>query len=300
MHTQVTLLALSAITVLFGRQMRRFKSQTCDHVETFELDREVGARARRLARENPASPTPAGGKKPKAFNLFTYKFHALGDYVSSIRLFGTTDSYSTQIVSTKLCCLSIVDLLIQSELEHRTSKANYPRTSKNNAAKQLAAIERRQVNLHKIVHANQEASSGSSRPTPKLDPIESEPISNTSPHEHHHIAASQRNPVRIGSWLTEHARDPALQVGFCILYSYIYLKRARTFCRIYRIIFWLVSSESHTMVTNISSLMRIEPLSSSRTTRCILTRYCASTTRHTIFVAVKIQLIHSPYAALSC
>jgi hypothetical protein len=32
-------------------------------------------------------------------NLLTYKLHALGDYVRSIRLFGTTDSYSTQIVS---------------------------------------------------------------------------------------------------------------------------------------------------------------------------------------------------------
>lgn len=42
-------------------------------------------------------PTPA--PKPKILNLFTYKFHALGDYVRTIRLFGTTDSYSTQIVS---------------------------------------------------------------------------------------------------------------------------------------------------------------------------------------------------------
>jgi len=31
-------------------------------------------------------------------NLFTYKLHALGDYVRTIRAFGTTDSYSTQIV----------------------------------------------------------------------------------------------------------------------------------------------------------------------------------------------------------
>jgi hypothetical protein len=36
--------------------------------------------------------------KNKLLNLLTYKMHALGDYVQSIRLFGTTDSYSTQIV----------------------------------------------------------------------------------------------------------------------------------------------------------------------------------------------------------
>ncbi|KAF8240698.1 hypothetical protein L208DRAFT_1231621, partial [Tricholoma matsutake] len=34
----------------------------------------------------------------KVFNLFIYKLHALGDYMQTIHLFGTTDSYSTQIV----------------------------------------------------------------------------------------------------------------------------------------------------------------------------------------------------------
>jgi hypothetical protein len=37
------------------------------------------------------------GKK-KGLNLFTVKLHFLGDYVRHIRLFGTTDSYSTQLV----------------------------------------------------------------------------------------------------------------------------------------------------------------------------------------------------------
>lgn len=45
--------------------------------------------------QNNASKVTA---KVKILNLFTYKLHALGDYVRTIRLFGTTDSYSTQIV----------------------------------------------------------------------------------------------------------------------------------------------------------------------------------------------------------
>jgi len=50
-----------------------------------------------------ASPTPAvppstSTRKPKTLNIFTYKFHALGDYVRTIRLFGGTDSFSTQLV----------------------------------------------------------------------------------------------------------------------------------------------------------------------------------------------------------
>lgn len=39
------------------------------------------------------------GRRVKTLNLNTYKWHALGDVVPAIRLFGTTDSYSTQIVS---------------------------------------------------------------------------------------------------------------------------------------------------------------------------------------------------------
>lgn len=50
------------------------------------------------------SPTPAApssrstSHKLKTLNIFTYKFHSLGDYVWTIRLFGGTDSFSTQLV----------------------------------------------------------------------------------------------------------------------------------------------------------------------------------------------------------
>jgi hypothetical protein len=44
----------------------------------------------------PPGPSPRG--KKKGLNLFSIKFHFLGDYVRHIRLFGTTDSYSTQLV----------------------------------------------------------------------------------------------------------------------------------------------------------------------------------------------------------
>lgn len=41
----------------------------------------------------------SGGKQRKTLNLKTYKTHSLGDYVETIRRFGTTDSYSTETVS---------------------------------------------------------------------------------------------------------------------------------------------------------------------------------------------------------
>lgn len=46
----------------------------------------------------PSAPASTG-RKPKTLNLLTPKFHALGDYVRTIRLFGGTDSFSTQLVS---------------------------------------------------------------------------------------------------------------------------------------------------------------------------------------------------------
>ncbi|KAF8523844.1 hypothetical protein JB92DRAFT_2704462 [Gautieria morchelliformis] len=55
MHTRVTLMALTTITTMFGHQMCRFKSQTCDIIPTFELDHEVSAHTQRLARQNLAS-----------------------------------------------------------------------------------------------------------------------------------------------------------------------------------------------------------------------------------------------------
>lgn len=36
--------------------------------------------------------------RPKSFNILMYKFHALRDYTRTIKLFGTTDSYTTQVV----------------------------------------------------------------------------------------------------------------------------------------------------------------------------------------------------------
>lgn len=38
------------------------------------------------------------GRHPKTLNLNTYKIHSLGDYSATIRRYGTSDSYTTEIV----------------------------------------------------------------------------------------------------------------------------------------------------------------------------------------------------------
>ena len=87
-HTDTTLIYFEATTREFGRLMRHFRDRTSDEFDTIELPGENGARK------------GGAGSKKKKLNLNTYKFHSLRDYVATIRLFGTTDSYSTQVVSS--------------------------------------------------------------------------------------------------------------------------------------------------------------------------------------------------------
>ena len=92
-----------ASTTLLGQEMHQFLWRVCSKYHTYELPKEEAARGRR----NVALTTQAGASKELSrprkllctLNLNTYKFHSLGDYPEAIRQFGTTDSYSTQLVS---------------------------------------------------------------------------------------------------------------------------------------------------------------------------------------------------------
>ena len=109
MHTDSTLDILSRVTTSLGNSLREFDEKTCAMFQTRELEQERAARQRRQEKNTansgvglrPAAPSN-NARKLKHLNLKTYKYHALGDYVSTIRRFGTTDSYSTQPVSSQL------------------------------------------------------------------------------------------------------------------------------------------------------------------------------------------------------
>lgn len=89
LHTDRTLDLLEVITREFGHLMRQFRDKTFHEFNTIALP--GGADA--------CKGGPRSSEK-KTLNLNTYKFHALADYVATIRLFGTTDSYSTLVVSS--------------------------------------------------------------------------------------------------------------------------------------------------------------------------------------------------------
>jgi hypothetical protein len=96
---------MNDVTIIFAKKLRYFAQVTCASFRTFETDHKYNARHRaadlRLSRKCGPSTTLSKvvTRQPKTFNLTTYKLHALGDYVTAIKTFGTTDSYSTQIVS---------------------------------------------------------------------------------------------------------------------------------------------------------------------------------------------------------
>lgn len=137
MHNDLTLEVMDAVTVSLGDKLRKFTRKTCPVFATKELRRECDARVRRETKRstysrrqttnaqntaqsgsisqapndlavpttgqqqtdmlNPVQPSNAR-RRPKTFNLSTYKLHSLGDYVDTIRKYGTTDSYSTEPV----------------------------------------------------------------------------------------------------------------------------------------------------------------------------------------------------------
>ena len=100
MHTDSTLKHLDDLTIEFGKLVRDFETSSHSQFTTVELPRETEACKRRQAQKSGMSPSEntAGRKRARSLNLFTYKWHALGDYVLSIRLFGGIDGISTQIV----------------------------------------------------------------------------------------------------------------------------------------------------------------------------------------------------------
>ena len=112
MHTDRTLEVLEQVLARLGCQLCMFTGETCPSFSTLELCCEAESHRRHQAQEgkNGIAQTrgmlaiTTGDRHLKVLNLQTYKLHALGDYPAQIRMYGTTDSYSTQSVSCIALC----------------------------------------------------------------------------------------------------------------------------------------------------------------------------------------------------
>jgi hypothetical protein len=102
MHSESTITFLEETFKKLSRKLRHFRKHTCATFTTVELPKEKTARQHRASQrsENGIASQEPSRARVKFFNLLTYKFHAMGDYAATIRFFGTTDSFTTQIVST--------------------------------------------------------------------------------------------------------------------------------------------------------------------------------------------------------
>ncbi|KAG2051384.1 hypothetical protein BDR06DRAFT_890109, partial [Suillus hirtellus] len=100
LHSESTLAFLQEMFNKLSQKLRKFRTDTCAAFDTWELPKEKAACQRRVAQcsESHDVSLESTGPRVKKFNLNTYEFHAMGDYVGSIRFFGTTDSFTTQIV----------------------------------------------------------------------------------------------------------------------------------------------------------------------------------------------------------
>ena len=114
LHTEPTLDSLGTSGTRVGGDLRIFQAKTCSAYETCELPSEEAAHGRRKAAAAKRSPNSKGKemksskkdsttRRRRKFNLARYKVHALGAYPKAIRLYGTSDGFSTQPVRNLPC-----------------------------------------------------------------------------------------------------------------------------------------------------------------------------------------------------
>ncbi|KAJ7115737.1 hypothetical protein C8R44DRAFT_880156 [Mycena epipterygia] len=212
MHTDPTLEHLRRLTPEIGRLVREFKTTTCAEFPTFELPREAAARVRREQREataraatgasvpdNSASTSaPRAAEKStktqKELNLNIYKWHALGDYVPTILLFGPTDAYSTQL----------------GESLHRLVKRMYALTNKRDHAPQIAK-RATSTSGKSQGETGTGGGKGKARAMRRVHlPMLGDPLGFEALDVHHCISSVRRKPLDLYDYFSATKGDPAM------------------------------------------------------------------------------------------
>jgi hypothetical protein len=116
LHTDSSLSIFRGFTRWITTHLRIFSKKVCSQFATRETPREAATSLRRSAansskkagkvKDGPAKQTKSS--RQKEFNLVTPKMHALVHYPDMIERFGTTDSYSTQLVCGRFILLSLL------------------------------------------------------------------------------------------------------------------------------------------------------------------------------------------------
>jgi hypothetical protein len=96
-----TLEMFEEATLMLGKVVHHFRKISHEAFNTYELPCEKAAREWCKATMAAVSDRSrwAADKKKCYLNLSMYKSHYLGDYVEAVWQFGTTDNFTTQVVS---------------------------------------------------------------------------------------------------------------------------------------------------------------------------------------------------------
>ncbi|KIM54557.1 hypothetical protein SCLCIDRAFT_31001 [Scleroderma citrinum Foug A] len=187
LHTDTSLELPGQSLRQLSAQIQRFQSCTCVAFQMVELPNEAAQQQRwEVAGLQSGQQTKPlrSGPRCKTFNINTYKFHALGDYTGTIKMFGTTDSYTTQI----------------GELAHQIIKRFYGQSNKKNVVNQFATQERQ----HTVLRQQREA----------LDPGVSDTDSGDDDLEVHHVMTDiprHDNTFSLADLIGKYHDDPAMK-----------------------------------------------------------------------------------------
>ena len=200
LHTDRTLEFFEMATAYLGKSVCKFQQTTCLFYHTTKLPQECASCGRKMAalaaKQGHAVISTASGPKHKTLNLSTYKFHALGDYPLAIRHYGTTDNYTTQIVSLGQHHNIYQLIQLQGELEHHCVKWHYPRSGKKKNGMVCSITNQEAIErfIRKVNDAREDLHK-QSNPRPKR--------LRTSPLDHYYIANSARKRQDLIAWLGE-------------------------------------------------------------------------------------------------
>ena len=125
MHSDETLTLLDTIMERLRQWLCHFQLKTCAAFNTQELKQEAECHQCHASESlknhqgnstaTAAASTSSASQRPKTFNLQTHKLHALGDYLSSIHRYGTTDLYSTEPASKCMSGVSSITYMTNRE-----------------------------------------------------------------------------------------------------------------------------------------------------------------------------------------
>ncbi|KXN87998.1 hypothetical protein AN958_07810 [Leucoagaricus sp. SymC.cos] len=198
LSTETTWCFLHIATSQLGDILHKFEEATCAFFYTEKLPTDAAARGQQSARMNSVQQKEKGKAPEKtssrSFSLATYKLHSLGDYKEAIKMFGTSDSYLTQI----------------GELEHRHVKKFYTRTNKRSTfVWQIAKHERRERLLQGIKANGAAVGTVGDTPSMHLPLDSSESLGPTPPANYYHISEGRSFLINVTDWLTRNYTDPA-------------------------------------------------------------------------------------------